>query len=112
MKNSFFNIMAKKYLRELGNYDPQPEHFSKMESLLENTFIERRIHLEDRLTSKEKICLLLAAHGKTSIQTAIILNISKDTVESHRKEIRRKLGCNSMAHAVYQGVRYGYVQNP
>jgi DNA-binding CsgD family transcriptional regulator len=109
--NASFHLIAKKYLRDFGNYNPDTEQISKVESLLNNSFVKCRIFFHDQLTKQEINCLMLAAHGKTSQETAALLNISKDTVESHRKEIRRKLQSSSMAHAVYQGIRYGHLKD-
>jgi DNA-binding CsgD family transcriptional regulator len=102
--------LAKDFLAYFGNTTPSDDQIHKMTQLLINVFINSQILLDMRLSKAESTCLLLAAQGNTSIETAKILNISKATVESHRKEIKRKLGCNTIAHAVYLGVRYGYVK--
>lgn len=59
-----------------------------------------------KLTKKEFYCLLLAACGMTSLETAEVLEIAKDTVESHRKKFRQKLNCKNTAHAVFQAICY------
>jgi DNA-binding CsgD family transcriptional regulator len=61
------------------------------------------------LSEREKSCLLLAANGMTTEQTAELLGIKASTVETHRKGIKKKLASNSMAQAVYQGIKYGYM---
>jgi len=111
MKISTFSFLAKKLLKNLNILTPTNDQVSKMEDLLANSCVQSRILFDNKLTSQEKVCLLLAAQGKTAQQTADLLNISKETVESHRKEIRRKLDSHSMAHAVYQGIRYGFIKD-
>lgn len=110
MNNLPFEYLSRKMLRDLGVLSPTAEQISKMSLLLSNVLVQTPLNITEKLTPQEKTCLLMAAFGNTSQQTAELLNICKDTVESHRKEIRRKLGCNSMAHAVYQGIRYGYLK--
>lgn len=62
-----------------------------------------------QLTEREVECLYWAAHGKSSDETAIILKIKKSTVEDYRKHIKRKFDCITMAQAIYEGVKRGYI---
>lgn len=64
---------------------------------------------EKQLTEREIECLYWAAHGKSSDETAMILQIKKYTVEDYRKNIKKKLNCSTLAHAVYEGVKRGYI---
>lgn len=67
------------------------------------------------LTSREQTVLLQLAQGKSNKQVAHELAISVRTVETHRKNIKRKLGISStagltryaMAHGVLQGTGVG-----
>lgn len=61
------------------------------------------------LTQRQKSCLVYAAKGMTSGETAYTLGLKASTVESHRKEIKRKLSCATMAQAVYEGIRLGHL---
>lgn len=63
------------------------------------------------LTEREISCLVLAANGMTTEETADLLGIKASTVETYRKGIKRKLASNSMAQAVYQGMKFGYMDN-
>ena len=47
------------------------------------------------LTKREREIIILVAHGKSSQQIANTLNISKFTVDTHRKNIHQKLGIKS-----------------
>jgi DNA-binding CsgD family transcriptional regulator len=62
-----------------------------------------------KLTQRERACLHLACLGKTSKQTAIILNLSHHTVDSYRKNIKEKLGCKTIMEAIYKGVSNGHL---
>ncbi|MEO3417338.1 response regulator transcription factor [Roseovarius sp. CAU 1744] len=65
----------------------------------------------EQLTNREQTILLQLAQGKSNKEVAIDLDISVRTVETHRKNIKRKLGISStagltryaMAHGVLQG---------
>ena len=63
----------------------------------------------EKLTSRELDCLYLAANGKSSEETAKILNISKLTVDGYRSEIKRKLNVANIAQAVFEAVKLGYI---
>jgi len=52
------------------------------------------------LTKREKQLLEMFRQGKTSKECAEELYISYFTVETHRKNIHRKLGTHKMIHAV------------
>lgn len=49
------------------------------------------------LTAREKEVARMVALGKTSVQLSKELNIAKDTVKNHRKNIRRKLKITTRA---------------
>ncbi|HEV2614170.1 MAG TPA: helix-turn-helix transcriptional regulator [Gammaproteobacteria bacterium] len=68
--------------------------------------------VDPRLAKKEISCLYWAAQGKSSEETAILLHLSKNTVETYRKRIKTKLNCRNMAHAVHKGIRCSCGQDP
>lgn len=75
----------------------------KAEKLLEeNTFLRQHMHLFRRLSKRECDILQSLALGKSSSETADSLYISVNTVETHKKNIRRKLGTSSF----YELCRY------
>ena len=65
----------------------------------------------EQLTNREQTILLRLAQGKSNKEVALDLDISVRTVETHRKNIKRKLGISStagltryaMEHVVLQG---------
>jgi len=70
----------------------------------------------EALTGREQTILLELAQGKSNKEVAIALEISVRTVETHRKNIKRKLGISStagltryaMEHGVLQGTSPGF----
>ncbi|MDX2485635.1 MAG: response regulator transcription factor [Pseudodonghicola sp.] len=70
----------------------------------------------EQLTGREQTILLQLAQGKSNKQVAQALEISVRTVETHRKNIKRKLGISSTAgltryaleHGVLQGTGVGF----
>ncbi|MFC3615083.1 response regulator [Lutimaribacter marinistellae] len=70
----------------------------------------------EALTGREQTILLQLAQGKSNKEVAIALDISVRTVETHRKNIKRKLGISSTAgltryaleHGVLQGTGVGF----
>lgn len=57
-----------------------------------------------RLTQREKECLLWAAEGKTTWETAHILNISERTVTFHMQNASSKLNVSNRQHAIARAV--------
>ncbi len=57
-----------------------------------------------KLTHREKECLLWAAEGKTTWETAQILNISERTVIFHIQNASSKLNVSSRQHAIARAV--------
>ena len=52
----------------------------------------------------------LLAEGKTSKEVAVALNLSVKTAETHRTNIMRKLGLNSVADLTLYALRKGIAQ--
>jgi DNA-binding NarL/FixJ family response regulator len=59
----------------------------------------------DLLTEREKEILQLLAEGRTNKDVASLLNLSINTVETHRTRIMQKLGLHSTADIVLYAVR-------
>ncbi len=105
-------------LQLLGNRSPSPKQRQLIKRLLFNITFEAKLIFDKRLAPREEECLLLAALGYSSKQTAEILSIKQKTVEESRSNAKKKLGCQNMPQLVLQGMRYGYIlseqyqQNP
>lgn len=68
---------------------------AKAERLLEeNNFLRRNYHRFDTLGKREREVLKHLALGKTALETADDMLISVTTVETHRRNIKNKLGTN------------------
>lgn len=62
------------------------------------------------LTSREQTVLLQLAQGKSNKEVALELNISVRTVETHRKNIKRKLDISSTAGLTRYAIEHGVLQ--
>lgn len=66
--------------------------------------------LEEPLTPRERQVLQLVAEGKTSKESARLLNISPKTAETHRARIMEKLDIHETAGLVRYAIRRGLIQ--
>jgi DNA-binding NarL/FixJ family response regulator len=66
---------------------------------------------EDPLTTREGEVLKLVGEGKTSKEIARVLFISPNTVNNHRKNIKRKLGIRKNADLIKYAIRHGYTMD-
>lgn len=64
----------------------------------------------EALTSREQTILLELAQGQSNKDVAQTLNISVRTVETHRKNIKRKLGISSTAGLTRYALEHGVLQ--
>lgn len=62
------------------------------------------------LTSREQTVLLELAQGKSNKEVSQILDISVRTVETHRKNIKRKLGISTTAGLTRYAIEHGVLQ--
>lgn len=60
-------------------------------------------------SNREKEVLQLVLSGKSTVEIAKILSLSKHTVNSHRKHIFSKSGCSSLAELGSKSVREGWM---
>ncbi len=65
----------------------------------------------DRLTSRQREIVQLLAEGKTNKEVAAaMLNVSIKTIETHRANIMKKLGCRSVSELILYAVRNKIIQ--
>ena len=64
----------------------------------------------EQLTNREQTILLQLAQGKSNKDVALALDISVRTVETHRKNIKRKLGIASTAGLTRYALEHGVLQ--
>ena len=62
------------------------------------------------LTSREQSILLQLAQGQSNKDVALVFGISVRTVETHRKNIKRKLGISSTAGLTRYAMEHGVLQ--
>jgi DNA-binding CsgD family transcriptional regulator len=101
-KSSKVETLATQLLQELRQCPADIERLKILKNILSMNLNAALII--QPLTPQENHCLLAAAHGKTSSETAILLGIKASTVETHRKSIKQKLGCSTIAQAVFIGL--------
>lgn len=64
---------------------------------------------KDTITQRERQVLRLLAEGRLSKEIAFILNISKETVDKHRKNMLRKKQMANTGELVSHAIRYGWI---
>jgi two-component system NarL family response regulator len=64
----------------------------------------------EQLTNREQTILLQLAQGRSNKEVACALDISVRTVETHRKNIKRKLGISSTAGLTRYALEHGVLQ--
>jgi two-component system NarL family response regulator len=64
----------------------------------------------EQLTNREQTVLLQLAQGKSNKEVAVELDISVRTVETHRKNLKRKLGISSTAGLTRYALEHGVLQ--
>ncbi len=66
--------------------------------------------ISETLTNREQMVLLQLAQGQSNKEVARELDISVRTVETHRKNIKRKLGISSTAGLTRYAMEHGVLQ--
>ena len=61
------------------------------------------------LTDRERDVLSWASRGKTVPDTADILNLSEETIDTHMRHAMHKLGANNKTHAVVKAIYLGLI---
>ncbi len=70
-----------------------------------NIYIESK----EELTSREKQVLKVLVEGKSSKEISNILNISKQTVDTHRKNMLRKTNLSNTGELIGKAIKYGWI---
>lgn len=86
-----------------------PEHIRLIEELIKGSYIKKIITINRQLTNREKLCLYLAANGKSTKEISKILQIKESTVVTYRKKILKKLNSKNIAQAIFNGIRFEYL---
>lgn len=99
--------LAEAILALLGIKHPNNEQKTIMHAVVDSVVVRLPLGVDKRLTNQEQICLYWSAKGKSSTQMADLLGIKKGTVDGYKKHILRKLSCNNIAQAVFEGLKLG-----
>lgn len=66
-------------------------------------------HRKRKLTPRQQACLLAAAEGQSAKQAARSIDLTPRTVQHHHEEAKRRLGAQSLTHAVALALREGMI---
>lgn len=77
--------------------------------ILMEDFIEKRGEDEEPLSPREREILQLVAEGRSNKEISEILCLSVKTIESHKENIKRKLGIQDHAGMIKYAIRKGLV---
>jgi DNA-binding CsgD family transcriptional regulator len=108
-KITYRKQLTKELLKQLGNTNPNHKHAAFAEKILFRVAVNRQLTFHAKLTDSEACCLYWATQGYNTRDTARVMSTKHSIIESYRKEIKRKLNCNTIAQAVYEGICFGYV---
>ncbi len=103
-QNKFYVELSKDYLDFFLNKQYCDLHLIEMKNLIHYKY-SREFIFSNILTIQETKCLLLAARGENTEKTAILLGLSVNTVESHRRNLLKKLKSKNITQAVMRGIK-------
>ncbi len=108
-ENEFKKEFAKIFLEYLETLSFN-KRVQEIESILYETEVKRIVTLDQRLSKQEKKCLFLAANGQGTRATSKILKRSINTIETHRKNLLKKLQVKDIPQAVGIGIKYNVIK--
>ena len=99
--------------REISTIMPDHQHldFFQNREFRKKVITRQLNNKRSILTDREIECLYLLTQGMATKTVANKLNLSVETVNSHTKSIRRKLGCSNITQSVAIGIKMGLVRN-
>lgn len=110
MNNTKLNHLTIKLLKKLGNNKPTDEHVLLLSKLITTVSVQQDLSYDHKLTEREISCLYLAAKGLTSCQTAELMGVKTTTVVTHKRNILRKLSCDTFSQAIFEGICFNYIK--
>lgn len=96
--------LIKDVFERLGIVHPTPEQVNLVKAVFGSLTTQPEIRTHTRLSTRERTCLYLLAQGKSLEQIAQSMGIKRTTVATFIKRIKAKLGCDTLAQAVYEGM--------
>ena len=84
---------AKELISVIESRLSAPFYANKILPIAKNNFFKKdeKAIIKFKLSNQEKELIKLVVAGKTSMEISVALNISKNTVDTHRKNIHKKL---------------------
>lgn len=105
------HAIAIRFLTQLDIHQPTIKQVHAMENVLsEIGMVIFKPLVNKRLSKQETICLGWIAQGKSRRQIAQLMEVKIDTVKSYQDRLRNKLDCSTLAQAVYEGMRFGFLK--
>jgi DNA-binding CsgD family transcriptional regulator len=95
-------------------HDGAPAHLDLINALCTQFYLSyRRLYARPapavNLSPRETEILTWIAAGKTDEEIAVILGISRNTVDTHMRHVFRKLDATNRVTAVVAGLTHGYI---
>ncbi|TLY46726.1 MAG: hypothetical protein E6K54_08160 [Gammaproteobacteria bacterium] len=75
-ETNYQRTAAKNYLAYFGNKRPNIDQIDMMQSLIDSHWLKRTFKLNNKLTDREKECLLNLIHGKKTSEIALLMILS------------------------------------
>lgn len=107
--DEFYDEFAKVFLKSIDIVKPTFKQLTLTKKVISQAWVKLSIHIDDRLSQREKECLSLFYRGLSLKEIANFLDISLGTVRRHRDEILKKLFSRNLREAIKEGVRYRLV---
>lgn len=92
------------------NYITKPFTDKQLLATIQRAFLEMAQSSDDEPTERELEILRLAAHGLSSKEIAQTLNITFNTVETHRKNLMKKFEVTSITELVCMATSKGWIE--
>lgn len=92
------------------NYITKPFTDKQLITSVQRVLLEHNPSMEYEPTERELEILRLISHGQSSKDVAQSLNITFNTVETHRKNLMRKFGMTSMTELVCMATSKGWIE--
>lgn len=109
-ESNYQRAAAKNYLNYFGNRRPSIEQLDMMQSLIDSHWLKRTVKFNNKLTEREKECLLHLIHGKNTNEIALLMNISAQTIKIHIRNILKKMACKNTKEAIAKALRYELIK--
>ena len=91
----------------LSSIHPIP--LSTNDKLTRGSYILHQGNLDPVLTNRQMDCLYYFLRGKTAKETAVILRLSKRTVEFYLENLKNQFSCQTKAELIDKAISHGFM---